>query len=115
MKLLRKIRQRHLAVLSALVSGPAEAAVREEMQALLDSIQDVLRGVSALGELTPRTTDNILATGELLSSRIVSAAFAARGIDAALVDSRRCIVTDVTHNRAVPLFDRTERTAALIK
>ncbi len=67
----------------------------------------MLRGVSALGELTPRTTDNILATGELLSSRIVSAALAARGIDAALVDSRRCIVTDATHNRAVPLFDRT--------
>ncbi len=93
LKLLRKIRQRHLAVLSALVSGPGEAAVREEILALLNSTQDVLRGVSALGELTPRTTDNILATGELLSSRIVSAAFAARGLNAALIDSRHCIVT----------------------
>ena len=70
-------------------------------------MQDVLRGVSALGELTARTTDNILATGELLSSRIVCAAFAARGIDAALVDSRHCMVTDATHNRAIPLFERT--------
>ena len=33
LKLLRKIRQRHLAVLSALVSGPREAAVRQEVQA----------------------------------------------------------------------------------
>ena len=107
LKLLRKARQRHLAVLSALVSGPREAAVRQEVQALLDSMQDVLRGVSALGELTPRTTDNILAVGELLSSRIVTAALAARGIDAALVDSRHCIVTDATHTRAVPLFDHT--------
>jgi aspartate kinase len=107
LKLLRKVRQRHLAVLSAQVSGPGEAAAREEILALLDSMQDVLRGVSALGELTPRTTDNILATGELLSSRIVCAAFAARGIDATLVDSRHCIVTDPGHTRAVPLFDRT--------
>ncbi len=116
LKLLRKIRQRHLAVLSALANGPREAAVRGEINELLDSIQDVLRGVSALGELTARTTDNILATGELLSSRIVCAAFAARGINAALVDSRHCMVTDATHNRAVPLFERTsERLRSQIK
>ena len=108
LKLLRKIRQRHLAVLSALVSGPREAAVRQEVQALLDSTQDVLRGISALGELTPRSTDNILAVGELLSSRIVSAALAARGINSVLVDSRHCIVTDASHTRAVPLFDRSQ-------
>src|SRR5664279_1193151 len=107
LKLLRKVRQRHLAVLSVLVSGPSEAAVRQEAQALLDSTQDVLRGISALGELTPRSTDNILATGELISSRIVSAALAARGIESVLLDSRHCIVTDATHTRAVPLFDRT--------
>jgi aspartate kinase len=106
LKLLRKIRQRHLAVLSALVSGPREAAVRQEVQALLDSTQDVLRGVAALGELTPRSTDNILAVGELLSSRIVSAALEARGINSVLVDSRVCIITDANHTRAVPLFDQ---------
>jgi aspartate kinase len=107
LKLLRKIRQRHLAVLSALISGPHEAAVRQEVQALLDSTQDVLRGIGALGELTARSTDNILAVGELLSSRIVSAALAARGINSALVDSRHCMVTDASHTRAVPLFDQT--------
>ncbi len=107
LKLLRKVRQQHLAVLSALASRAGEAAVRQEVQALLDSTQDVLRGISALGELTPRSTDNILAVGELLSSRIVSAALAERGIDSVLVDSRRCIVTDASHTRAVPLFDRT--------
>ncbi len=89
LKLLRKIRQRHLAVFPRLVSGPREAAVRQEVQALLDSTQDLLRGIAALGELTPRTTDNILAVGELLSSRIVTAALQARGIDAVLVDSRQ--------------------------
>lgn len=107
LKLLRKIRQRHLVVLSALVGGPGEAAVRQEVQALLDSTQDLLRGVAALGELTPRSTDNILAVGELLSSRIVTAALQARGIDAVLVDSRHCIVTDANHTRAVPLFDES--------
>lgn len=108
LKLLRSIRRRHLAVLDALVMKAPASAVRDEVQTLLDSVQDMLRGVAALGELTPRTTDHILCTGELLSSRIVSAAFAQHGIEAALVDSRECIVSDANHTNAVPLLDWTD-------
>jgi aspartate kinase len=104
---LRKLRRRHLSVSGALLEGKAELAIREQIQALLDSLQDMLRGVAALGELSARTTDNILSTGELLSSRIVSAALEARGVPAALIDSRHCIVTDASHTRAVPLFDHS--------
>ena len=107
MELLRRVRQRHLEVLSALIRGADEASVRERIHALADALQDVLRGVATLGELSPRTTDTILSTGELLSSGIVSAAFQSRGIPSVLVDSRHCIVTDATHTRAVPLFDET--------
>ncbi len=104
---LRKLRRRHLAVLGALLeAGPGESAVREEIQTILSSVQDLLRGVAALGELSPRTSDNILSNGELLSSRIVSAALEVRGIASALVDSRCCIVTDATHGRAIPLLDQ---------
>jgi aspartate kinase len=107
MELLRQVRQRHLEVLSALVSDADEAAVRERIHTLADALKDVLRGVATLAELSPRTTDTILSTGELLSSRIVTAAFKSRGIDAVLLDSRHCIVTDATHTRAVPRFDET--------
>ncbi len=75
----------------------------------------MLRGIVAVGELTPRTTDLIAAYGEILSSNIVTAAFAARGVESALVDSRQCIVTDGTHTRATPLFEETnERLLAKI-
>jgi len=104
---LRKLRRRHLTVLNALVEGPAEAVAREQVQTLLDCLQDMLRGVAALGELSPRTSDNVLSTGELLSSRIVSTVLKARGIHSELVDSRRCILTDASHTKAVPLFDQT--------
>jgi len=104
---LRKLRRRHLTVLNALVEGPAEAVAREQVQTLLDCLQDMLRGVAALGELSPRTSDNVLSAGELLSSRIVSTVLKARGIHSELVDSRRCILTDASHTKAVPLFDQT--------
>ena len=107
LELLGQVRRRHLNVLSALVSGADELAVREQICELTDALQDVLRGVATLGELSGRTTDMILATGELLSSAIVSAALQVRGIRSVLVDSRQCIVTDSTHTRAVPMFEQT--------
>lgn len=106
-ELLRQVRQKHLQVLSAVVSGEKEAAVSERIHKLTDALQDVLRGVATLDELSARTTDAILSVGELLSSEIVSAALQARGVDAVLVDSRFCMVTDGTHTRAVPLFEQT--------
>jgi aspartate kinase len=102
----RALRRRHLNVLSAL--GAASDSIGDDLHALLDSVHDMLRGVAALGELTPRTTDYIVGAGELLSSYIVSAAFVVRGIDAARIDSRECIVTDDNHTSAAPIFDLTD-------
>jgi aspartate kinase len=106
-ELLRQFRQRHLQVLSTLTIGGAEVNVREQIRQRADTLQDIFRGVATLGELSPRTTDTILAAGELLSSAIVHAAFHARGIDSILVDARRCIITDSIHTRAVPLLHQT--------
>lgn len=107
LKTVRQLRQRHLAVLGGLAGRDAGSRARADMQVLFDALQDVLRGVAALGELSPRTTDYLLSFGELLSSRIVTAAFETRGLDPVLVDSRKCVITDAQHTRAVPRYDET--------
>ena len=104
---LGQVRRQHLNVLSALVSEADDLVIREQICELTDALQDVLRGVATLGELSGRTTDMILCTGEVLSSAIVNAALQVRGIRSVLVDSRQCIVTDSTHARAVPMFEQT--------
>ncbi|HXX28245.1 MAG TPA: lysine-sensitive aspartokinase 3 [Terriglobales bacterium] len=109
LRLHRQMRQRHFAVLASLRNGRAETEVRSRLQALFDSLEDVLRGVAALGELSPRTSDNLLSFGEVLSTHLVTAAFRARGMDAVLVDSRQLIVTDASYNRAVPQAEETNR------
>src|SRR5262249_60992319 len=72
-----------------------------------NALDDLLRGVVAVGELTPRSTDSIAGFGERVSSRIVSASFSLRGLNASHVDSRQCIVTDGTFTRAVPQLEET--------
>jgi len=109
LRLHRQVRQRHFAVLGSLVNGRGETEVRSRLQALFDSLEEVLRGVAALGELSPRTSDNLLSFGELFSSQIVNTAFRARGIDAVLVDSRQLMVTDASYTRAVPQREETNR------
>ena len=104
LKLWRAGRQRHLAVLSGLKGS---SAALEQVQELLGALQDVLRGIAALGELSPRTQDNVLSFGEMLSSIMVAAAFKAAGLDAVHIDSRQCIVTDTNHTKAIPLFEPT--------
>jgi aspartate kinase len=51
--------------------------------------------------------DEVLAVGELLSSRIVAAAFRAAGTDAVWLDARRVIVTNAEHTRAAPAMADT--------
>src|SRR5687768_124436 len=103
------IEQRHLAVIADVFRLKAEAtphALQQQITQHCEELRAVLRSVAVLRELTPRGEDRVVATGELMSSRIVAAA-----LGATWVDARRVIVTDDRHP-AVPLLDETRIAAA---
>jgi aspartate kinase len=108
-------RERHLRTAKGLLGSKLFPAIAPKIENTFDQLEDFLRGVSAVRELSPRSSDYLLSFGELISSEIVTAAFNARGIEAAWVDSRKCLVTDGNHTRALPLLDQTrERAQAVI-
>ena len=107
LNLSRALRERHYNAAGELLGTGIFTQFHSELEADFDSLDELLRGIAAVGELTPRTSDTVAANGELLSSKLVTAAFSARGLDSTLVDSRECIVTDAAHTRAAPLFDDT--------
>ncbi len=114
--LAQELRRRHQDTAAQLLPRRRLEPLLAELTRRFDELEMLLRGIAAVGELSPRTTDYVLSFGELLSSGIVAAAFAARGIKSALVDSRECIVTDAQHTRAVPLFAPTnERLVARLR
>jgi len=111
----RRLRERHYNTAGELLGTGVFTQFHGALEAEFDALDELLRGIAAVGELTPRTTDHVAAYGELLSSRIVTEAFSARGLNASLVDSRDCLVTDATHMRAVPFMDETnERLASKV-
>jgi len=81
----------------------AERLLDEHFQEL----SELVKGLSVLGELTPRSIDAISSYGERLSSALVTLAFRNYGMDAAHVDSRQVILTDERHTQAAPLYPQT--------
>jgi aspartate kinase len=116
LELSRTVRERHYNTAVDLLGTHAFEQVAPELEADFDSLDELLRGVVAVGELTPRTTDTISGFGEKVASKIAAAAFSQRGIEAAHVDSRQCIVTDANFGKAVPQFEETDaRLAETVK
>jgi len=103
----RVLRERHYLTAGELLGTGLHTDLHNDLGAEFDSLDELLRGISAVGELTPRTSDYVVSFGERLSSMIVVPAFLARDIPAALVDPRKVIVTDTQHGRAVPQVEGT--------
>jgi aspartate kinase len=96
------LRARHHQTAAELIPVAELAPVTTFLDEHFDALDELLRGLAAVGEVTPRTTDIVASYGERLSSRMVAAAFAAHGIDAVHVDARDCIITDAQHMKAIP-------------
>ncbi len=89
------------------LAGAAAAELDRYIRAHFEWLDELVKGLSVVGELSPRSMDAIASIGERLSSLIVTFAFRAAGISAQYVDARRVIVTDDRFTRAQPLFEKT--------
>ena len=97
-----RLRHRHIDTATALLEAERFVRLQQALHQEFDSLDDLLRGIAAVGELTPRTNDLVVSFGERLSSRMIAEAFDQHGLRGAHVDARSCIVTDATYGRAVP-------------
>jgi aspartokinase/homoserine dehydrogenase 1 len=84
------LRIMHLDMVSNLLKGADQKAAAQEVNALLDEFEEILRGVYQLRDLSAKTQDLVLSFGERLSSSIM-----ARYVeDSQYIDARELIRTD---------------------
>jgi aspartate kinase len=103
-----RLRTRHIDTAAELLKGDLFTELKSAIESEFDALDDLLKGISAVGELTPRTSDNVVSFGERLSSRMVAAAFAQAGLNGVHVDARSCIITDDHFGKAAPQQDAIE-------
>jgi aspartate kinase len=104
----QQLRERHLAAARTLVPGEALTPLLASTETQFDELAAVVKALSVLREVSPRTLDVVAAMGELLSSRIVAAALQAANLPGEWVDARRAIVTNDAHTCAVPDIAATD-------
>ena len=107
--LARHLRERHYNTAGELLGTALFTEFHGDLGSEFEELEELLRGIAAVGELTARTTDHVASFGEVLSSKLLTAALSAHQIDSTLVDSRQCVVTDDTFTRAAPLLEDTNR------
>lgn len=103
-ELLCSLRDRHTSLAAELLEGNEKIMSEciSEVNVLCNSLTSFVAGVCRIGELSPRSYARIVSTGELLSSRIVSAAMNVYGISCNWTDARKMLVTDCNYMYASP-------------
>jgi aspartate kinase len=91
------------------LAGAQTAELERYIRAHFEWLEELVKGLSVVGELSLRSMDTIASAGERLSSLIVSFSFRAAGLHTQHVDSRKVILTDDRFTEARPLFDETYR------
>jgi aspartate kinase len=108
---LQALVDRHIAVATAVTNDSRERLVAE-VRREFDELIGLVHALAVLREVSPRSRDAVLAAGEVVSSRIVAAAFADRSVPSAWVDARTVLITDAEHTAAVPDMPETCARAA---
>ncbi|MCF8363138.1 MAG: bifunctional aspartate kinase/homoserine dehydrogenase I [Prolixibacteraceae bacterium] len=99
-----EITTRHMTTIDAIIDKPQQENVRQKAQECLDELENLVKGVSLLGELTNKTLDRIGGIGEMLSSTIIASFLKARW-----VDSSELICTNSNFIKAEVDFEETNK------
>ena len=114
LQLSQALRDRHYNTARELLGPAAYEQFQGTLEQEFDVLDELLRGIAAVGELSPRTSDYVVSYGERLSSKMCAAAFSAMGVNSALVDAREVMITDGQHTKAVPQVEEIDARAQAI-
>jgi len=98
---LNEIKKRHQEIIEALFNG--NGSIKYIVEELLDELEQILTGITLVGELTSKTLDRIAGIGERISSHII-----AQFIGAVRFDSSELIRTDSNFGKAAVDFKVTD-------
>ena len=109
--IIQNIEQKHLDAVRALLPIQQQSGTLSMVKQLMNEIESNCEGLFMLRELTMRMQDRLISYGEILSSKIIAAAFEAEGVDQVWLDSRAMIKTNSKYFNAV--VDRAATTKAI--
>lgn len=107
--LIKEIENRHFTVVRALIDVKAQSKVFANIRTIINELEDLLKGVSLIREISARTSDLIVSFGERLSTTLIHEILHAQGVDCQFLDARKVIRTDANFGMAAVNFEVTNR------
>jgi aspartate kinase len=89
------------------LAGAAAAELDRYIRAHFEWLEELVKGLSIVGELSLRSKDAIASVGERLSSLVVSFALRTAGLRSVHIDSRKVVITDDRFTQAQPNLEET--------
>ena len=108
-ELLKVVEERHFATIRGLINVKQQSTTFASVKGLFNELEDILRGVSLIRELTDRTLDLIMSFGERLSTTIITESLKNRNLKAEFCDARQLIRPDAHFGMAEVDFPVTNR------
>ena len=99
--IIQNIEQKHVDAVHALLPIQQQSGVLSVIKQLINEIETNCDRLFILRELTMRMQDRLISYGEILSSKIIAAAFEAEGVDQIWLDSSTLIKTNNKYSSAV--------------
>jgi bifunctional aspartokinase / homoserine dehydrogenase 1 len=99
--IIQNLEQKHLDAVRVLLPIQQQSGTLSMVKQLMNEIESNCDGLFMLRELTMRMQDRLISYGEILSSKIIAAAFEAEGVDQVWLDSRAMIKTNSKYFNAV--------------
>ena len=103
-------KERHRLAIEALITD--EEVKKEMLEEFVDSmfrVEDILKGINLLGELSEKTLAQLVSFGERFSSFIVAGALRSAGQHGIYVNATKLIRTDSNYLSAKVNFDKTNK------
>jgi aspartate kinase len=111
----KALHRRHEEMAALVGAAERRAGLLAATDALFHELDAIVHALAVVEEVSPRSSDLMVAFGELASSRLVAAALEDAGVPARWLDPRDVLVTDAQHGAAVPDREATgERLRALV-
>lgn len=108
-KILGQIENKHIDAVRELVPVKAQSSVLSQAKMLLNNLEDILKGVFLVRELSPKSYDYILGFGERLSAIVIRAYLQSVTSHVHQADSRELITTDRNFGNAQVDFEKTDQ------
>jgi aspartokinase/homoserine dehydrogenase 1 len=105
----RKIESRHLDVVKKLLPAKVQARVTAKVSQTLNELHDILKGISLIKEVSPKTQDFVVSFGERLSAFIIAEALQQKLGKTNFADARLFIKTNNDFGNAKVNFAKTNK------